>query len=96
MNWTIYNKGNRNELFSGNITKKIRAQDVSPFIVGDPEYPLLSWLLKPYPEKSTTPPMECWLNQCPSQARMTVEDTLGQWRGGFIRFSERVDTSVTC
>ena len=71
-NSSIYKKGKENKLFPGIQTKQIRDQDISPFLIGDPAYPLLSWLMKPYPENSSTPRIERVFNYCLSRARMTV------------------------
>lgn len=94
-NSSIYKKGNENKLFPGNLTKQIGDQDVSPFLIGDPAYPLLPWLLKPYPENNNTTPIKCRFNYCLSRGRMTIENTYGRWKGRFPRFLKRVDMGVT-
>ena len=41
LNSAIYKKDNENKLFPGIPTKQIGDQEISPFIIGDPAYPLL-------------------------------------------------------
>jgi len=90
-NSTIFAKGNNNELFSGNYSKEICGQNMNPVTIGDPAYPLLSWLMKPYPENNTTPHIEKKFNYHLSRARMTF----GKWKGRFIRFSKRLYGTLT-
>lgn len=94
-NSTIFEKGNNNELFPNNFSKEICGLNIKPVLIGDPAYPLTSWLMKPYPENNTTPRKEKHFNHCLSSARMTVEDTFGRWKGRFPRFSKRVDMEVS-
>ena len=63
-------------------------------ILGDPAYPLLSWLIKGYPENINTPRIQRRFNYHLSRARMTVENTFGHWKGRFRRFLKRVDMDV--
>ena len=94
-NSLLYKKGMENQLFPGIQAKQIHDQDIFPFLIGDPAYPLLPWLMKPYPENSSTPTIERVFNYSLSRARMTVEDTFGRWKGRFSRFSKRVDMRVS-
>ena len=84
-----------NKLFPGIQAKQIHDQDIFPFLIGDPAYPLLSWLMKPYPENSSTPMIERGFNYSLSRARMTVKDTFGRWKGRFFCFSKRVNKRVS-
>ena len=94
-NSSIFKKGNANELFPGYPNRDICGQNMSPVIIADPAYPLLPWLMKPYPVNNATPRIEKKFNYCLSRARMTVENTFGRWKGRFIRFSKRVDMEVS-
>ena len=94
-NSSIYQKGYRNQLFPGISKKQIQGEDISPFLIGDPAYPLLPWLMKPYQASSKTPVAERVFNYSLIHARMTVENTFGKWKGRFTRFSKRVDMCVT-
>ena len=84
-----------NKLFPGIPAKQIHDQDIFPFLIGDPAFPLLPRLMKPYPENSSSPTIERVFNYSLSRARMTVEDTFGRWKDRFFRFSKRVDMQVT-
>ena len=94
-NSSIYQKGNNDQLFPEIPAKQIQGENVSPFIIGDPAYPLLPWLMKPYQVSSNSPPAERVFNYSLSRARMTVENTFGRWKGRFARFLKRVDMCVT-
>ena len=63
-------------------------------ILGDAAYPLLSWLIKGYPENISTPRIQRRFNYRLSRARMTVENTYGHWKGTFRRFKKRIDLDV--
>ena len=70
-NSKIFEKGNNNTLFPQNVVEEISGQKMNPVIIGDAAYPLLPWLMKPYPENSTTPrikknqlPIELGKDEC--------------------------------
>ena len=75
--------------------EEISGQKMNPVIIGDAAYPLLPWLMKPYPENSTTPRIKKKFNYQLSRARMSVENTFGKWKGRFILFSKRVDMELS-
>jgi len=93
-NSDFFKKANNNLLFSRIDHKEICDQEIPPLILGDPAYPISSWLMKPYPEKSNTPKIEQVFNYHLSRTRMTVENTFGRWKGRFRRFTKRVDMEV--
>ena len=63
-------------------------------ILEDPAYPLLSWLIKGYPENINTTGIQRRFNYLLSRARSIVENTFGRWKGRFRRFTKRVDMDV--
>ncbi|CAB4037988.1 Hypothetical predicted protein, partial [Paramuricea clavata] len=90
-NWAIYKNGNEQNLFPNDLTKEINGEEIPPFIVADPAYPLLPWVIKDYPNDKNAPRREWVFNYRLSRARVTVENTFGRWKGRFTRFSKRVD-----
>ena len=85
--------GNEGALFP-DFKETILGQDTHPCILGDPAYPLLPRLLKPFPENQNTPRKHQSFNYRLSRPRMTIEDTFGRWKGRFPRFSKRIDMKV--
>jgi hypothetical protein len=94
-NSAIFKKGNQGKLFPSELTKEINGEEIPPFIVADPAYPLLPWVLKGYPNDNNAPRRERVFNYRLSRARVTVENTFGRWKGRFIRFTKRVDMEVS-
>ena len=74
-NSAIFKKGNDGKLFPIELTKEINGEEIPPFIVADPAYPLLPWVLKGYPNDKNAPRRERVFNYRLSRARVTVENT---------------------
>ncbi|XP_038152648.1 protein ALP1-like [Cyprinodon tularosa] len=64
--------------------KNIEGKDINLFIVGDPAYPLLDWLIKAYPNSPRLTPQQQSFNVYLSSVRVGVEMTFGllksRWR----------------
>ena len=93
-NSAIFKKGNDGKLFPSDLSKEINGEEISPVILADPAYPLLSWLMKGFYAKGDLSRKERLFNYRLSRARMTVENTFGRWRDRFIRFGKRVHMEV--
>ena len=92
-NSTLFTKGNEKRLFPDDHVKEIRGVEIAPFLLADPAYPLLPWLIKGYPRNEATERKKKF-NYNLSRARMTVENTFGRWKGIFTWFSKRLDMEV--
>lgn len=93
-NSELYTLGVSGQLFPPDLKESILGKEIHTVILGDPAYPLLSWLTKGYPENINTPRIQRRFNYRLSRARMTVENTFGRWKGRFRRFSKKVDMEV--
>ena len=74
-NSELYTLGCSGQLFPPDLKESILGREIQPVILGDPAYPLLTWLIKGYPENSNTPRIQRRFNYHLSGARMTVENT---------------------
>ena len=62
--------------------KKTIAETEIPIVVlGDPTYPLLPWLMKPYIDNGHLSPEQQTFNYRLSRARVVVEDAYGRLKG---------------
>ena len=60
-------------------------------VLGDSAYPLLSWLMKPYPDNEALKPQQHHFNYRQSRARMVVENALGWLTGRWQCLLKRMD-----
>uniref|UniRef100_A0A3Q2D8D5 DDE Tnp4 domain-containing protein n=1 Tax=Cyprinodon variegatus TaxID=28743 RepID=A0A3Q2D8D5_CYPVA len=68
---------------------------VPPIILCDPAYPLLPWLMKPYPENAGTTEAPKKYNLIHSRNRMVVENAFGRLKGRWRRLLKRVDNKTS-
>ena len=78
-NSDLYLKASNGQLFLDQ-TRTINGHSLPIVIVGDPAYPLLPWVMKPYPEYAGMPQKQRKFNFRLSKARITVEHAFGLLR----------------
>lgn len=71
--------------------RTISGVQVPLVILGDPAYPALSWLMKPYPENARSTPEEKGFNYRQSRARMPVKNAFGRLKGHWRCLLKRMD-----
>lgn len=92
VNSALYRKANNKEILQGHLD--INGCLLSPFIVGDSGYPLLSWLVKPYPHNSNLSSQQKTYNYRMSRARIVSENAFGRLKARWRRLAKQNDMEV--
>ena len=92
-NSTVYSKGMSGSLFPS-WTRQLGRVEVPLVILGDPAYPLLPWLIKPYAENDHSTAKEKLFNYRQSRACMVVENTFGKLKARWRCLLKRLDVTL--
>ena len=93
-NSEVFKQAVQGTLFPSNQTVDIEGTHLPVLILGDPAYPLLPWLMKPFPKHCLLTREQRHFNYCLSRARMTVENTFGRLKGRWRRILKRLDVTT--
>ena len=89
-NSDLFQKGQNGQLLP-DWKRDINGVEVPLVILGDPAYPLLTWLMKPYPEYMGMPRKNRQFNYNLSRARIVVEHAFGRLKGRWRCLMKRLD-----
>ncbi|XP_065119815.2 uncharacterized protein [Paramisgurnus dabryanus] len=91
---SLYERGSAGNLLP-HWTETFEGVDVPLFLLGDSAYPLLTWLMKAYPEGGAVTQEQLNFNYRLSQARMTVERAFGCLKGRWRCLLKENDAHIT-
>ncbi|XP_071947392.1 uncharacterized protein [Antedon mediterranea] len=92
-NSDIFEKGENRQLFPMQ-NEVISGIEVPLLILGDPAYPLKSWLMKGFPERENITRDQRTFNYRLSRARMVIERSFGMLKGRWRILMKRNDSAL--
>ena len=92
-NSMIYRKAERQALFPNDMVN-IEGEQVPIVLLGDPAYPLMTWLMKPFSDNGRLTDSQTRFNYRLSKARMVVENAFGRLKGRWRCLLKRNDNAL--
>ena len=92
-NSRLFQRGQDGTLLPG-VPRMISGKDVPVVLIGDPAYPLLSWLMKAFPDTGNLSQRHRTFNFRLSSARVIVEHAYGRLKGRWRCLLKRIDINV--
>ena len=92
-NSELYSKAERKTLFPPKV-REINGVPVPLVILGDPAYPLLQWVMKPYTDNGRLSRQQSTFNYRLSRARVVTENAFGRLKGRWRCLMKRNDTDL--
>ena len=89
----VFTKGQNGTLFP-DWKKALCGVDVPVVILGDPAYPLLTWLMKAFQDNGNLTPQQKKFNYRLSHARVVVEHAYGRLKGRWRCLLKRLDVDI--
>ena len=93
VNSSLYLRGENGTLLP-DWKQTIGGQEVPLVVLGDPAYPLLSWLMKAFPDNGSLTAQQKTYNYRLSRARVVVEHAYGRLKGRWHCLLKRNDINV--
>ena len=90
---SVYEKAESGTLLPST-TRLIAGENVPLYIIGDSAYPLLMWLMKPFPHSSHLSDDKKTYNYRMSRARIVVENAYGRLKGRWCRLMKKNEMNI--
>ena len=91
-NSCIFKKVMSGELLQGEV--QVSGKTLRTFLIGDSAYPLLPWLVKPFPFSSSLNSQQKKYNYRLSRARVVVEIAFGRLKARWHRLAKKIDMHI--